>query len=126
MGILDSLKDSFVLSKINKKSNIEIEQLVNLTDNQLKKLMNNREIYLLDLGKISSYDLLKKLIELYKFSKDDYKNVSLLLNRPDEKMYKIKKRFLFPDGEEIWSAMGSVYFCEDCILKIKKISTKEL
>ena len=28
----------------------------------------------------------------------------------DEKMYKIKKRFLFPDGEEIWSAMGSVYF----------------
>ena len=41
MGILDSLKDSFVLSKINKKSNIEIEQLVNLTDNQLKKLMNN-------------------------------------------------------------------------------------
>ena len=89
MGILDSLKDSFVLSKINKKSNIEIEQLVNLTDNQLKKLMNNREIYLLDLGKISSYDLLKKLIELYKFSKDDYKNVSLLLNRPDEKMYKI-------------------------------------
>ena len=89
MDILDSLKDSFVLSKINKKSNIEIEQLVNLTDNQLKKLMNNREIYLLDLGKISSYDLLKKLIELYKFSKDDYKNVSLLLNRPDEKMYKI-------------------------------------
>ena len=89
MGILDSLKDSFVLSKINKKSNIEIEQLVNLTDNQLKKLMNNREIYLLDLGKISSYNLLKKLIELYKFSKDDYKNVSLLLNRPDEKMYKI-------------------------------------
>ena len=50
MGILDSLKDSFVLSKINKKSNIEIEQLVNLTDNQLKKLMNNKEIYLLDLG----------------------------------------------------------------------------
>ena len=45
MGILDSLKDSFVLSKINKKSNIEIEQLVNLTDNQLKKLMNNNEIY---------------------------------------------------------------------------------
>ena len=89
MGILDSLKDSFVLSKINKKSNIEIEQLVNLTDNQLKKLMNNKEIYLLDLGKISSYDFLKKLIELYKFSKDDYKNVSLLLNRPDEKMYKI-------------------------------------
>lgn len=89
MGILDSLKDSFVLSKINKKSNIEIEQLVNLTDNQLKKLMNNKEIYLLDLGKISSYELLKKLIELYKFSKDDYKNVSLLLNRPDEKMYKI-------------------------------------
>ena len=43
----------------------------------------------------------------------------------DEKMYKIKKRFLFPDGEEIWSAMGSVYFCEDCILKIKKINTKE-
>ena len=42
----------------------------------------------------------------------------------DEKMYKIKKRFLFPDGEEIWSAMGSVYFCEDCILKIKKINTK--
>ena len=35
MGILDSLKDSFVLSKINKKSNIEIEQLVNLTDNKL-------------------------------------------------------------------------------------------
>ena len=44
----------------------------------------------------------------------------------DEKMYKIKKRFLFPDGEEIWSAMGSVYFCEDCILKIKEINTKEL
>ena len=43
----------------------------------------------------------------------------------DEKMYKIKKRFLFPDEEEIWSAMGSVYFCEDCILKIKKINTKE-
>lgn len=43
----------------------------------------------------------------------------------DEKMYKIKKRFLFPDGEEIWSAMGSVYFCEDCILKIKEINTKE-
>ena len=37
MGILDSLKDSFVLSKINKKSNIEKEQLVKLTDNQLKK-----------------------------------------------------------------------------------------
>lgn len=43
----------------------------------------------------------------------------------NEKMYKIKKRFLFPDGEEIWSAMGSVYFCEDCILKIKEINTKE-
>ena len=43
----------------------------------------------------------------------------------DKKMYKIKKRFLFPDGEEIWSAMGSVYFCEDCILKIKEINTKE-
>ena len=43
----------------------------------------------------------------------------------DEKIYKIKKRFLFPDREGIWSAMGSVYFCEDCILKIKKINTKE-
>lgn len=44
----------------------------------------------------------------------------------DEKMYKIKKRFLFPDGEENWFAMGSVYFCEDCILKTKKISIKEI
>lgn len=89
MGILDILKDNLVISRISRKSNLEIEQLVNLTDNQLKKLMSNKEIYLIDLGKISSYDLLKKLIELYKFSKDDYKSVSLLLSMADEKMYKI-------------------------------------
>lgn len=89
MSILDSLKDNFVISRISRKSNLEIEQLVNLTDNQLKKLMSNKGIYLIDLGKISSYDLLKKLIELYKFSKDDYKSVSLFLSMADEKMYKI-------------------------------------
>lgn len=43
----------------------------------------------------------------------------------DEKMYKIKKRFLFPDGAEIWSAMGNVYLCEGCISKVKKIINKK-
>lgn len=92
MGILSDFKDNIVVSKMSKKPQLNIEELAKLSESQIKKILKKKEISLVEVnvGKISSYELAKKLVELYKMSKKDYDDIMLFFfSSKNHEMFKI-------------------------------------
>lgn len=90
MGILSDFKDNIVVSRMSKKPHLNIEELAKLSENQIKKMLEKKEIFLVNVGKISSYELAKNFVELYKISKKDYDDITLFFaSSEDHEVLKI-------------------------------------